>query len=258
MKEEFRWIAGYEGLYQVSNLGRVKLVEHRGLDGRLIRGRFMSTCKGVGGYTVVSLRKDGRRISKLLHRLVAEAFIPNPECKPQVDHIDGSRHNCVVSNLRWVTSAENCANPITYERMLKATRENPVSGNKSPYSRRISQWTIDGKFIKMHESIQLASKEVNCCSANIGQCANGRRKTAGGYIWKYESESKKLVNKGKKLPLGYGGNHVIQMDMAGKDIAEYVSIKEASRKTGCDATGIARAISGRYSHCGGFKWRYKE
>lgn len=258
MKEEFRWIDGYEGLYKVSNLGRILMVERVDSIGRTLPEIIKSTRKGVGGYTVVTLNKDGHKITKLVHRLVAKAFIPNPENKPQVDHVDGSRNNNVVTNLRWVTNAENCANPITFERTIKGTLANPVSGIKSPYSRKVSQYTLDGMFLRTFDSIGLAAKYIGVCATCIGNCASGKQNSAGGYKWEYETEAKLQVNKGIKLPVGFRGKPVIQLTLNGDFVAEYVSIQDAARRIGVNATTIARAINGKYKHCGGFLWRYKD
>lgn len=258
MIEEFRWIKGFEGRYKVSNLGRFMMVSQTDSIGRVLPERMKSTRKGVGGYSVVMLRKNGKKVIYLAHRLVAEAFIPNPENKPFVDHIDGSRNNNVATNLRWVTAAENNANPITYQRLLKGTLENPVCGDKNPYSRKISQYSIEGKFIAKYDSIGLASKNTKVCYACIVACAKGKRKTAGGFQWKYESEPKLLVNNGKRHPKGYMGHKVIQLSLDGKVMNEYVSIKEAARQCHIDATSISHTIRGKYKQSGGYIWKLKE
>lgn len=258
MTEEFRWIKGFEGRYKVSNLGRFMMVSQIDSIGRVLPERMKSTHKGVGGYSVVMLRRDGKKVNYLAHRLVAEAFIPNPENKPFVDHIDGSKNNNAVNNLRWVTAAENNANPITYQRLLKGTLENPVCGNKNPYSRKIYQYSIDGEFISVYDSIGLASKDTGICYACIIACARGKRNMAGGYKWEYASEPKLLVNGGKSHPKGYRGNKVVQLSLEGKIIGEYVSIKEAARLCNLDATAISRVIHGKYKECGGYIWKFKE
>lgn len=258
MKEEFRWIKGFEGKYKVSNLGRFLMVEQVDSMGRLLPMRIKSTHKGVGGYSVVMLRKDGKKVMYLAHRLVAESFIPNPDNKPYVDHIDGTRNNNCVTNLRWVTAKENSNNPITYKRMVEATLANPISGSKSPYSRKISQYTLNGEYVKTYDSIGLAARLLNICYTSIGQCARGLRKSAGGFLWKYETEAKLLVNKGKKHSKGFRGKGVVQMTMDNEIINEYVSIKEASRLCHIDSTSITKTIRGEYKYSGGYKWKLKE
>lgn len=113
MKEIWKDIAGYEGLYQVSNLGRVKSFERRWRTGknnnikRKHKEMIISKSKQIKSYHVVTLYKNNIQTQKGVHRLVAKAFIPNPENKPQVNHKDGNKLNNHINNLEWVTIKEN-------------------------------------------------------------------------------------------------------------------------------------------------------
>lgn len=98
MKEVWKDIEGYEGLYQISNLGRVK---------RVATGKVLKGGKDKDGYLMVKLYKNNIRSNKKIHRLVAEAFIPNPENKPQVNHADENKTNNSLDNLEWMTAKEN-------------------------------------------------------------------------------------------------------------------------------------------------------
>ena len=115
-KERWKDVVGYEGLYQVSNLGRVKSLD-RTLLGKnsieyKVRGKIRKiSCIGKG-YQKIQLSKEGNSKNFLIHRLVAQAFIPNPENLPIVNHIDGNTHNNHVSNLEWVTQSENINHAI--------------------------------------------------------------------------------------------------------------------------------------------------
>ena len=97
--EIWRNISGYEGIYQVSNKGRVRSIR----DGKIL---ILKPCKR-NGYLMIGLRKNGAHKNFQVHRLVAQAFIPNPENKPMVDHIDTNKLNNCVENLRWATDKEN-------------------------------------------------------------------------------------------------------------------------------------------------------
>lgn len=116
MQEAWKDIEGYEGLYQVSNLGRVKSLDHiiktkRNKD-MLIKGKIKTITIGKDGYCVVNLQhKDSKKLFKV-HRLVAQAFIPNPHNKTEVNHIDTNKTNNMVDNLEWVTSEENIQHAI--------------------------------------------------------------------------------------------------------------------------------------------------
>ncbi len=124
MTEIWKPITGYEGLYEISNLGRVKSVARqcdafgpRIKNGkRLVRERIIKPSKNPKGYLVANLHKDGVSRNHTIARLVASAFIPNPYNKPQIDHIDNDKTNNHTDNLRWVTARENLNNPISLER----------------------------------------------------------------------------------------------------------------------------------------------
>lgn len=115
MEEEiWKPVIGYEGFYEISNLGRV-----RGLYNR-VHGRILSPAKNKNGYRYVCLYKDKCSKCIKVYRLVAMAFLPNPLDLPEIDHIDGSRDNDIVSNLRWTTHRDNINNPITKKRFSEA------------------------------------------------------------------------------------------------------------------------------------------
>ena len=114
MVEEWRDVLGFEGLYQISNFGNVKTLArpapttHRGHIGyRIIRERLMKPAHGTRSYNCVRLRKDGKTITRRVHRMVAEAFIPNPNNLPEVNHKDDNKYNNRVDNLEWCTHKQN-------------------------------------------------------------------------------------------------------------------------------------------------------
>lgn len=106
-QEIWKDIPGYEGFYQVSNLGNVKGLYRR------CYGRYLSPAKNSKGYRYVCLYREGKAKCMKVYRLVAIAFLPNPNNLPEVDHINGLRDNDIASNLRWVSHKDNVNNPIT-------------------------------------------------------------------------------------------------------------------------------------------------
>ena len=115
VNEEWRDVSGYEGLYQVSNLGRVRSLDRWRKNGSgeyKQKGRILNQGDTTTGYKQIVLNKDKKRKTLKVHRLVAIAFIPNPENKPNVNHIDGNPHNNNVENLEWCTQAENVQHAI--------------------------------------------------------------------------------------------------------------------------------------------------
>ena len=116
MQEIWKAIDGFEGMYEVSNLGKVKSLERKVMNNGGLQKRHEKILKenhSKTGHCMVVLCKDGIVYPKLVHRLVAFAFIQNPENKPVVDHIDTNPMNNRVDNLRWVTTKENCNNELT-------------------------------------------------------------------------------------------------------------------------------------------------
>ena len=121
LNEVWEDIEGYNGKFQISNLGRVKNTE---------TGKILSEKIDKDGYREVSLRKYGKSTLKKVHRLVATAFILNPDNKPQVDHIDGDKGNNNLNNLRWVTRKENMNNPNTYKKLGQHSRKPIIQVNE--------------------------------------------------------------------------------------------------------------------------------
>lgn len=108
MIELWRPVVGFEGLYEVSDLGRVRVLPHTAKDGRKFRGKVLSIrVSPQDGYCRVNLRKDGKQYNKTVHRIVATAFLHDPANRPEINHIDGHKWNNRASNLEWCTASEN-------------------------------------------------------------------------------------------------------------------------------------------------------
>ena len=168
MKEIWKDIKDYEGLYQVSNLGRVK---------RITTGRVLKPLKHANGYLMVKLSKNSIVYTKTVHRLVAEAFIPNPEHKSEINHIDENKTNNNVSNLEWMTRKENINHGTRTERMSK-TQSIPIIATN----------------IKTGESKEFygareCARQLGLTHGNITSVLKGRYKQTGGYTFKYKEES---------------------------------------------------------------------
>lgn len=125
--EVWKDVAGYEGLYQVSNRGNVYSVERKNLRGRKCGGRTLKTSRDKIGYLRVNLYKDGRRKNVTVHRLVANAFLPNPNNYPEINHRDEDKTNNCVENLEWCTRKYN-VNYGTRIKRMSTTNNIPVKG----------------------------------------------------------------------------------------------------------------------------------
>lgn len=200
MKEIWKDIEGYEG-YQVSNLGRVRSLDRIDSNNHPLKGVILKPYISNSGYLLVGLYKQQKRDRKLLHRLVAEAFIPNPENKPEIDHINTDKTDNTVflnedgsvnydkTNLRWTTRKENINNPLTKTKMQINARKPSKGkyGKKHHRSKPIIQYDKEGNFIKEWECANDVERVLGISNKHIGSVCLGKRKSCGGYIWKYKN-----------------------------------------------------------------------
>lgn len=128
MREIYKPVKGYEGLYEVSNLGNVKSLKK--VRGRALSGERLLKPHIVNGYVMVTLCKDSKPFNASVHRLIAEAFIPNPENKETINHIDGNKQNNSIDNLEWATQREN--NIHAYRTGLHNPKKNGRTGKRKP------------------------------------------------------------------------------------------------------------------------------
>ena len=159
-------VKGYEGLYVVTSDGFVIGVKHN----KALKPSI------VNGYSRVKLYKNAQPKTFSVHRLVADAFIPNKQQKDQVNHIDGNKANNTVENLEWVTQSENQIH--AFQHGLNTT----TFANEAT-RKRVAQKTIDGKLLKVFESISEASRQTGIPAGNITHCCKGRIRHAGGFKW---------------------------------------------------------------------------
>lgn len=175
--------------YQVSNLGRVKCLDWN----RTGKPRMCRLSKDSKGYLMVGIDS----VLKRVHRLVAETFIPNPECKKEVDHINTIRSDNRVENLRWATRKENRNNPLSVKHYSENAYK-PMLGKFGAENNRsiaIVQLTLDGKFIKKWACAMDVERELGIANQNISHCLRGRYKSAYGYRWMYYKDFVKFIPK---------------------------------------------------------------
>lgn len=180
--EEWRPVKGFEGLYEVSNFGRVRSVDRdmpitakgKRTGIKHYPSKMLKLQKWHNGYLAAYLWKDNKGHTLSVHRLVAKAFIPNPDNLPCVNHKDQTPTNNHVSNLEWCTFQYN----VTYA--------NAIELRTVQYSKPIEQLTLDGQHVAYYKSAFQAEKLKGYDHSYLAQAARGKRKTAYGYQWRYK------------------------------------------------------------------------
>lgn len=171
--EVWKDISEYEGLYQVSDKGKVKSLNYK----QSKKENILTPVKDKTGYYVVSLSKKGVVKRAFIHRLVGETFLDNSNNYPCINHIDGNKLNNDVSNLEFCTYGHN--NKEAYRIGLNHPRVKP---------KKVNQYDLEGNFIKTWDGEATAGRSLNINQRNISSCCRGLRNNAGGYIWKFKEE----------------------------------------------------------------------
>ncbi|MFF3146812.1 NUMOD4 domain-containing protein [Streptomyces sp. NPDC057927] len=169
IKEIWKDINGYEGHYKISNLGRVKSFKYDKTRGRILKGNIENH-----GYKMVDFRANSFRKRYLIHRLVAETFIPNPQNYKVVNHIDGNKLNNSLENLEWTTQQYNTIHAF-----------NTGLSDGMNWSKGVNQYTKRGKFVANYSSLSEASQLTGCDVSSISKCCRGIKIQVGGYRWKF-------------------------------------------------------------------------
>ena len=239
--EIWKDIENFEGLYQISNKGRVK---------SLVNNIIMIPNISNRGYYRIDLRKKGKTTRYSLHRLVAKAFIPIPQelldqgytyDTLQVNHLDENKLNNHYTNLEWCT---------------------PQYNSEYSNSKIISQFDLNGNFIQKFTNIKKVARDLNIPSEDITRVCKGILNTSGGYLWRYwlpehiEGYALPDIN---SILFGQGRSKAVsQFDKDGNFLKAYISAEEAAKQTGAFANTIRAAILPSCSYqnsAGGFIWK---
>lgn len=251
MEEVWKDIVGYEGLYRVSNLGNVY---------SCYMNKTLSIATRSDKYKFVVLRKNGKDKYMTIHRLVAEAFIPNPDNLPMVNHKDENPSNNCVDNLEWCTAQYN------------ATYNDAHIKRGESLCNKVYAYDCDGVLIKEYSSTQSVAKCFNMSNSNVSTACNSDFRTFNGMILSYVPLSREEVlnrlknNKLKKYKVEHIGEYikktkskkVNQYDLDMNFIAEYPSTREAGRQLGFSPSLIGGVCRKEHRQTHGYIFRYAD
>ena len=241
MKEEWKEIPGYEGLYEASSLGRIRSMDktiktYNG--GSYIRaGMEKKPCVNKSGYFRLNLCKDGISKSCLVHRLVAKAFIPNGSNLPEVNHINENKLDNRIENLEWCS--------YQYNMNWGYHNENVGRTNGKP----VVQFTIEETKVKEYYSSYEASRMTGITEQSINLCCLGRRQHAGGFRWKYANDNTPFTSYRPRE------SAVVQYKN-GNIVGRFRSIEEARSVT--NINNISACCRSMIKTAGGYNWCYEK
>ena len=258
LEGDWRPIKGYEGYYSISSDGRTW--SHRNC-------RLLKPAKTRAGYLRVHLSLNGHVSAMSLHRLVAMAFIPNPDNKPTVNHINEVKTDNRVENLEWATMHEQNVHGTRIERVRAHTdfknrgidyaavaAHHDYKNLNRKQMKPVLQYDMDGNFIAKFDGVSEAARSVGVSAGFLCSVLRRNLRSCGGSQWRYFEGNTEAID--PIQPRKHKLNPVVQLDMTGVVIAEFPSVKEAAKETGAHRSSISRCARGRGISAGGYKWRY--
>ena len=247
MEEIWKDIKGYEGLYQVSNLGNVKSLNYN----RTGQEGLIKACNDKYGYLILSLHINGKRKTYKIHRLVAQAFLEDYSEELEVDHIDTNRKNNNVKNLKMCTRKENDNNPLTRKHKSEAQK----GENNSFYGKhhteeerhRISERT-QGENNPMYGKNHSKETKEKISKANKGKIVSKETreklsKSSRGRT--HSEETKRKISKANEIPI-----YCVELDRV------FNSCKECAEELGLNRSNICHVLKGKYNTTGNLHFQY--
>lgn len=245
--EKWQDIVGYEGLYKVSSLGRIERQEYKQIlpNGAIgiIKRHYVKAHIGTNGYPYVGLCKGNKVRNYSVHRLVAQAFVPNPNGHKEINHIDENKLNPCVDNLEWCDRK--------YNDSYGTGRERQAIAESIP----VDRYTMDGQYVDTWVSEKQYLKEhgITGQSMILKVCRRIRPYySAYGYRWKFVGDERPFE------PIPIGGYPVQQFTKDGAFIKEYPNAFLASKETGICYTSIRKCVVGRQETAGSYIWKNKQ
>ena len=239
---EWKPIKETNGEYLVSDTGLVFSAK----SGKLIKQTLSSA-----GYYRVQIWKDGQGKRLAVHRLVAEAFVPNPNQYPIINHKDENKLNNKATNLEWCTYQYNSNYGNRIERFLSNRQFG--TGKDNAQSREVYQFSLDGQFIAEYESCHLAGIETGLNYKSIQKARSGKLKTFAGYVW---LPTKEFVRPASRPSYRKAGS-VIQYTLKGEFVRKYENPNE-TKEFGFDPNGVRDVCRGKMKAHKGYVFAYEE
>ena len=256
--EIWKDITGFEGIYKVSNYGRVKRLKantlRQGINYSHMEDHILKaiTSNNRNVYWRVKLHYNGKKEDHRIHRLVAIAFIPNPMNLPEINHKDENKLNPKSDNLEWCDRKYNSSYGTMPERARKNFRRDIVC-------RKVYQYDTDGNFIASYESQRTASRITGISKNTICEVCREKKNyvTAGGFIWSFTKKKSDIARKVERAKRACR-KAITQRNIDGYFIKSFKSIREASLFTGISSASISQCLSGKTQKAGGYKWEYNK
>lgn len=261
MEEVWKPVRGYEGYYEISNFGKVRSLDRvvkQGSCMRKVKAKIIKIYIGPYGYPCVSLCRDRKTRCIPIHRLLAKAFIPNPENKPFIDHIDTDKTNYRLNNLRWCTQKENMNNPLTLafckkrvytKEIIEKIKKTKIARKTKTAPKKVYQFDKNGNFIDEFNSIIEAGIKNNISKTLISRCCHKQSMTAGGYLWSFDKNDVPIYKVTRK-----NVKPIYQYDRNGIFIKKWDSVSDAIKATGI--VNISRSAKCENPR-GKYLWRYE-
>lgn len=228
------------------------LINEEGCVKRKWNDKVLTQSKQKNGYLTVGINIGDKYKRCYIHRLVAEAFLPNPNNYTDVNHKDYNKENNCVSNLEWCSRSNNLKHSYNYSNRDK-NREHMkelATFNHEKMKKSVSQYSLAGELITTYSSIREAADATGIAMQNISAVARGERGSAGGYKWIREDIGAMDFNQKRARFTA-----VQQFDLNDNYLASFNSIADAARETGVSAKGISEVCRGNNKTAGGFKWK---
>ena len=234
-------IPNTDGLYLISDDAKVFSVRSN---------RLLKPYLQANGYWRLELNIGGKHKKYFLHRLVAEAFVPNPNGYPIINHKDENPSNNRADNLEWCTHKYN-SNYGTCQERIQSHRRTP-SGADNPQSIRVYQYTLDGEFIAEYGSCGEAGRETGLRASSIARAVNGSRRQYAGFYW----SDKKEFSFSKEINAQFRNGAILKCDENGNVVKRYETPLQL-KQDGYNQIPINRVCRGERKTYKGFHWRHE-